>query len=214
MESLSNEERNKAFATTRKPEAVRSQHLPVRYHVEDFDVSDGPRRFLEGFAAILKYTNYRLALDHYAHVSAKCSWCTANCQVLLATGDEEDIPCHRSGLLLGVYRRHFTVSDVLRGRILGDLGLTDERMQEMAESSTTAPLADCHFECPMGGGTEAKRPSRAYGRSGSAMRALPIQFRRIKGGVNRLCVALLLDETYGTPKVLESVRCRGRMEPC
>jgi Fe-S oxidoreductase len=151
MESLSAEERKKAFALTKKPEAVQRQRLPVRYHVEDFDVNDRPRRFLEAFAAILKHTNYRLALDHYTHVSAKCSRCTAKCQIFLATGDEKDIPCHRSELLLNVYRRHFTVSGILRGRILGDPGLTDERVQEMAESFYNCTACRrCHSECPMG----------------------------------------------------------------
>lgn len=151
MESLSTEERKKAFAQTKKPEAVQRQRLPVRYHVEDSDVSDRPRRFLEAFAAILKHTNYRLALDHYTHVTAKCSRCTSKCQIFLATGDESDIPCHRSELLLNVYRRHFTVSGILRGRILGDPGLTDEGVQEMADSYYNCTACKrCHSECPMG----------------------------------------------------------------
>jgi Fe-S oxidoreductase len=151
MESLSAEERDKAFAPTRKPEVVRRQRLPVRYHVEDFDVGDRPRKFLEAFAAILKHTNYRLALDQYAHVSAKCSRCTSKCQIFLATGNERDMPCKRSELLLNVYRRHFTVSGVLRGRILGDPGLADEQIQEMAEGFYNCTACRrCHFECPMG----------------------------------------------------------------
>jgi Fe-S oxidoreductase len=130
---------------------VRKQRLPVCYHVEDFDVADRPRRFLEAFAAILKHTNYRLALDHYIRVTARCSRCTATCQVYQATGDESDIPCRRSELLLSVYRRHFTVSGVLRARILGDPGLTDEQVQQMAEAFYNCTACRrCHFECPMG----------------------------------------------------------------
>ncbi len=151
MQPLTEEERKRAFAATRKPEVIEKQRLPVRYHVEDFEVHDRPRRFLEAFAAILKHTNYRLALDHYMRVTAKCSRCTTKCQIFLATGDERDIPCHRSELLLSVYRRHFTVSGVLRGRLLGDPGLTDERIQEMADSFYNCTACRrCHFECPMG----------------------------------------------------------------
>jgi len=151
MQSLTEEERRRAFAATRKPEAIRRQRLPVRYHVEDFETNDRPRRFLEAFAAILKHANYRLALDHYMRVSAKCSRCSIQCQVYLATGDDKDIPCYRSELLLSVYRRHFTVSGVLRGRLLGDPGLTDERVQEMADSFYNCTACRrCHFECPMG----------------------------------------------------------------
>ena len=151
MEPLSTEERRKAFASAKKPDIVRKQRLPVRYHVEDFDVTDRPRRFLQAFAAILKHTNYRVALDHYVRVSAKCARCSVKCQVYLATGDERDVPCHRSELLLSVYRRHFTVSGVLRARVLGDAGLTDDKIQEMAESfyNCTA-CCRCYFECPMG----------------------------------------------------------------
>ena len=75
MQPLNTEERAKAFSSSKKPEVVRRQRLPVRYHVEDFEVGDRPRRFLQAFAAILKHTNYRIALDHYIRVSAKCGRC-------------------------------------------------------------------------------------------------------------------------------------------
>jgi len=151
MQPLTTEERARAFTSAKKADVLQKQRLPVRYHVEDFEIEDRPRRFLEAFASILKHTNYRMALDHYVRVSAKCSRCTANCQVYMATGDDRDIPCYRSELLLSVYRRHFTVSGVLRGRLLGDPGLTDEKIQEMAESFYNCTACRrCHFECPMG----------------------------------------------------------------
>jgi Fe-S oxidoreductase len=151
MQPLSPEERTKAFATVKKAEVIERQRLAVRYHVEDFDVADRPRRFLEAFAAILKHTNYRVALEQYIRVSAKCSRCAIKCQVHLATGDEKDIPCYRSELLLSVYRRHFTVSGMLRARLLGDPGLTDEKIQEMADSFYNCTACRrCHFECPVG----------------------------------------------------------------
>jgi hypothetical protein len=100
---ISAEQREKAFVSARKPEVTEKQKLDVRYHVEDFDVNDRPRRFLEAFAAILKHSNYRVALDHFIRVSAKCSRCATTCQVYQATGNPEDIPCYRSELLLSVY---------------------------------------------------------------------------------------------------------------
>jgi [DsrC]-trisulfide reductase subunit K len=148
---LTAEEREKAYRFSKKPGVVERQKLPVRYHVEDFDVDDRPRRFLQAFAAILKHTNYRLALDHYVRMSAKCARCSTNCQIYEATGDPEDIPCHRSELLLSVYRRHFTISGILRGRILGDPGLTDQKIQEMAASFYNCTACKrCSIECPMG----------------------------------------------------------------
>ncbi len=148
---ISDEERKTAFKSPKKEDVIEKQRLSVRYHVEDFDVENRPQRFLEAFAAILKHTNYRFVLDHYVKVSAKCSRCAVACQVYQATGDDEDIPCYRSELLLSVYRRHFTMSGMLRGRVFGDPGLTDQQVQEMADSFWNCTACRrCHFECPVG----------------------------------------------------------------
>lgn len=148
---LSENELERAYKTEKKPEVIARQRLPVRYHVEDFDVEDRPRRFLQAFAAILKHSNYRLALDVFARVSAKCSRCATHCQIYMATGDPKDIPCYRSELLLSIYRRHFTMSGVLRGSLLHDPGLTDQRLQELADSVYNCTACRrCTIECPMG----------------------------------------------------------------
>jgi Fe-S oxidoreductase len=148
---ISPEERKRAFTSARKPDVVARQRLDVRYHVEDFDVTERPRRFLEAFAAILKHSNYRLALDHYVRMSAKCSRCASTCQVYQATGDLTDIPCYRSELLLSVYRRHFTLGGMLKGRALGTGQLTDEKIQEMAESFYNCTACRrCVNDCPSG----------------------------------------------------------------
>ena len=148
---VTDEERKKAFKSLRKAEVVEKQKLDVRYHIEDFDVNDRPRRFLEAFAAILKHSNYKMALDHFIKMSAKCSRCAVTCQVYQATGDPKDIPCYRSELLLSVYRRHFTVGGLLKGRLLGSGYLTDEKIQEMAESFWNCTACRrCSLECPSG----------------------------------------------------------------
>ena len=69
---ITDEERTKAFKSVKKQEVIDKQNLSVRYHVEDFDVNDLPRRFLEAFAAILKHSNYKMALDHFVRMSARC----------------------------------------------------------------------------------------------------------------------------------------------
>ena len=145
------EEREKAFAPTKKPQVIENQKLDVRYHVEDYDVQDRPRRFLEAFAAILKHTNYRFALEHFIRISTKCSRCAVQCPVYQATGDKRDIPCYRSELLLSVYRRHFTVAGAMRARLLGNGQLTDEKIEEMAESFWNCTACRrCTLECPSG----------------------------------------------------------------
>ena len=152
MEPLSKERRSKAYAPTKKSEVIESQKLAVRYYLEQgVTVEDRPRKFLDAMAAILKHTNYRLALDHYIRTSAKCARCATTCQVYQASGNLDDIPCKRSELLLSVYRRHFTVGGMLRGRLTGDLGLTDQNVQEMAESFYNCTACRrCQIECPAG----------------------------------------------------------------
>jgi len=145
------EQREKAFASTKKPQVIEKQRLDVRYHVEDYEVEDRPRRFLEAFAAILKHTNYRFALEHFIRISTKCSRCAVQCPVYQATGDAHDIPCYRSELLLSVYRRHFTIAGSLRGRLLGTGHLTDEKIEEMADSFWNCTACRrCTMECPSG----------------------------------------------------------------
>lgn len=145
------EEREKAFKSQRKPETDEKQRLRVRYHVEDHAVENRPEKFLEAFAAILKHTNYRLALDHFIRMSAKCSRCAVNCQIYQATGDPEDIPCYRSELLLEIYRRYFTVGGMLKGRLLNNGWLTDEKIQSLANSLWNCTACRrCVRDCPSG----------------------------------------------------------------
>ncbi len=148
---ISKEQRDKALAPTRKPEITERQKLDVRYHIEDFPNEDRPRRFLEAFAAILKHSNYRFALDHFIRMSAKCARCSTHCQVYQATGDPDDIPCKRSELLLSVYRRHFTLGGSVRGRLFDRGHFTDEKLQEMADSFWNCTACRrCSMECPAG----------------------------------------------------------------
>jgi len=58
---ITDEQRQGAFAPTKKPEVIERQKLDVRYHVEDFDVDNRPKRFLEAFAAILRHCTRRPA---------------------------------------------------------------------------------------------------------------------------------------------------------
>lgn len=123
------------------------------YHVEagTLEVSGRPRRFLEAFAAILEHGNYAVALDAYARTSAKCGRCASDCQLYASTGAPEDIPCHRSELLLRIYRRYFTSAGVLKARLFGGFELTEAYLDEMAESYYRCTACRrCKASCPMG----------------------------------------------------------------
>jgi len=149
---VSGEKLEKAYRPSKKPELMAEQNLWVRYNVEHPVTNDRPRKFLEAFAAILKHNpSYRLALEHYIRVSAKCARCTVHCPIYQATLNPEDIPCKRSELLLYTYRRHFTPAGMLRGRLLGEVGLTEEMIQKMAESFWNCTACRrCSIQCPMG----------------------------------------------------------------
>jgi Fe-S oxidoreductase len=123
------------------------------YYIEQkaLEVTDRPRKFLEAFAAVLKHGNYSLALDTYARLSAKCGRCAASCQLYESTQDPRDIPCHRSELLLRVYRRYFMPSGSLKARVLGGFRLTDEYIDQMAEEYYRCTACRrCKATCPVG----------------------------------------------------------------
>ncbi|MCP4726948.1 MAG: (Fe-S)-binding protein, partial [bacterium] len=121
------------------------------YYTEPMDLLNRPERFLKVFASILEHTNYRYILDLYSKLSTKCSRCTVSCQIYQASNKPEDIPCYRSELLLKVYRRHFTYKGLFDGRVFGKKGLTDEDIDEMAESFYHCTACRrCTLECPMG----------------------------------------------------------------
>ena len=127
------------------------QILGTSYYLERIYPGDKVKRFLEIFAAVLKYTNYGHLVDTYARVGAKCANCACSCQIYLATQDPQDIPCYRTNLLLEVYRRHFTFRGVMQSKVTGSVFLTEEKIREMAESVYHCTgCRRCSFECPMG----------------------------------------------------------------
>ena len=123
------------------------------YYVEEnaLIADDRPRRFLEAFAAVLEHSNYALPLEVYSRLSTKCSRCAAACQLYQSTGEDRDIPCHRSDLLLRIYRRYFTRAGILKARLGGGFVLTDDYLDEMAEAYYRCTACRrCKSTCPMG----------------------------------------------------------------
>jgi Fe-S oxidoreductase len=123
------------------------------FYVEQktLDATDRPRRFLEAFAAVLEHSSYNLPLDVYSRASARCGRCAADCQLYQSTQEDRDIPCHRSELLLRVYRRYFTRSGVLAARFGGGFTLTDAHLDEMAEAYYRCTACRrCKLTCPIG----------------------------------------------------------------
>ncbi len=123
------------------------------YYVEDkaLQVADRPRKFLRAFATVLEHSSYGLPLEVYTRISAKCSRCASACQLYQASGEDRDIPCHRSELLLRIYRRYFTRAGMVQARLFGGFTLTDEYLDEMAEAYYRCTACRrCKLTCPMG----------------------------------------------------------------
>ncbi len=126
-------------------------NIPVTYHREPSPPTNRARRFLEVFAAVLKHSHYGYPLDHFARLGAKCARCTVACPVFEATGRPEDVPCQRSELLLGIYRRHFTPEGRIQARLWGAPPLADADVDVMAEAFYRCTACRrCNLECPMG----------------------------------------------------------------
>ncbi len=121
------------------------------YHIEKPMSDNRVEPFLEAFAAVLKYSDYRPLLDSYCTSNAKCNRCAVTCPVFLATGDPRDIPCYRTNLLLNVYKRYFTIGGWLNGRIMNGFELTEETIDDMLEVFYRCTACRrCTRECPMG----------------------------------------------------------------
>ncbi len=121
------------------------------YHVENAEQEDQVEKFLEAFAAILEFTDYRPLLDTYCCTNTKCNRCAVSCPVYLVTKDPKDIPCYRTNLLLDVYKRYFTFGGWMKARFTGGLELTEEMIDEMADLFYRCTACRrCTRECPLG----------------------------------------------------------------
>ncbi|MFH1373916.1 MAG: hypothetical protein ABII79_08985, partial [bacterium] len=101
------------------------------YYIENPVTEHRVERFLEAFAAVLEYTDYKPLLDSYCSSSAKCNRCAVTCPVFLATGDPKDIPCYRTNLLLNTYKRYFTIGGWMKAKFSGGFELTEPIIDEM-----------------------------------------------------------------------------------
>ncbi|MCG6963299.1 MAG: (Fe-S)-binding protein [Acidobacteria bacterium] len=140
------------------PESALSQGSPkvkpeswYSFHVDEAPAGDRVERFLAAFAAILHYGGYRGLLDTYVAALGRCSRCTVSCPIYQVTGDPRDIPCYRTHLLLDVYKRHFSLSGWVRSRFGHGRELTEELVDELAETVWRCNACRrCSLECPLG----------------------------------------------------------------
>jgi len=121
------------------------------FHVEGPIPDNLVERFLEAFAAVLEYSDYKSLLDSYCISSAKCNRCAITCPVYMVTNDPRDIPCYHTNLLLSVYKRYFTLQGWLATRLAGGFELTEAVIDDLAETLYRCTACRrCTQECPMG----------------------------------------------------------------
>ncbi len=121
------------------------------YYLEPLETDDLPQRFLDAFAAILDHSNYAAVLDAASRVSLRCGRCASSCPVYLASGEDRDVPCHRSELLLRIYRRYFTARGLVEARLGPRYELTEADINTLAEDAYRCTACRrCAMECPMG----------------------------------------------------------------
>jgi Fe-S oxidoreductase len=82
---------------------------------------------LEGMNERLnKYRSFRLFMD----ICVRCGACADKCHFFIGTGDPKNMPVLRAELLRSVYRKHFTLSGKLFGKMGGARELTEDVLRE------------------------------------------------------------------------------------
>jgi len=122
------------------------------YYIEDPLKENRVERFLEVFAAVLSFTDYKPLLDSYCTTNTKCNRCAVACPIFITTGDPKDIPCYKTNLLLDIYKRYFTISGWFGSRFsLNSFELTEEIIDEMLDLFYRCTVCQrCTKECPLG----------------------------------------------------------------
>ena len=84
--------------------------------------------FLEGMKDRLnRFRSFRLFMD----ICVRCGACADKCQFYIGSGDPKNMPVLRAELLRSIYRRYFTLSGRLFGKLAGARELTEDVLKEL-----------------------------------------------------------------------------------
>ena len=107
--------------------------------------------FVQTLGAVLKDEKYKLLLDLYLNTCASCNSCADQCHLYQTTHEQKDLPAYRSNLLRSVYKKYYTTSGKLLGRLVGAKELREDDIDAMIESFYRCTMCRrCAEECPMG----------------------------------------------------------------
>ena len=91
------------------------------------------------------------SLQLYLDICVRCGACADQCQFFLGTGDPNNMPVARAELLRKVYRRYFTASGKLAGKLAAAEDLTDKVLEEWyAYFYQCSECRRCAVFCPYG----------------------------------------------------------------
>ncbi|RKY23225.1 MAG: (Fe-S)-binding protein, partial [Planctomycetota bacterium] len=93
----------------------------------------------------------RRSLRLYLDICVKCGACADKCQFFLGTGDPKNMPVARAELLRKVYKRYFTWTGRIFGRLAGAEDLTEEVLEEWyTYFYQCSECRRCSVYCPYG----------------------------------------------------------------
>jgi Fe-S oxidoreductase len=87
----------------------------------------------------------------FSDICVRCGACSDKCQYFLATMDPKNTPVGRAELFRSVYRKYFTVTGKLFGRLVGAKELNDEMLREWyTYFYECSECRRCSYFCPYG----------------------------------------------------------------
>jgi len=104
--------------------------------------------FIEGLRErISKYRTFRLFLD----ICVRCGACADKCHFFLGSGDPKNMPVLRAELLRSIYRKYFTGSGKILGKVAGARELTVDVLKELwYYAYQCTECRRCSVFCPYG----------------------------------------------------------------
>jgi Fe-S oxidoreductase len=104
--------------------------------------------FIEGLRErIDKYRSFRLFLD----ICVRCGACADKCHYFISSGDPKNMPVLRAELLRSIYRKYFTTSGKIMGKIAGARELTVDVLKELwYYAFQCSECRRCSVFCPYG----------------------------------------------------------------
>lgn len=136
-----------------RPKYLKAVDMPNprewRSQEEDWKLPENWKEiFLEGMEERLrKYRSFRLFMD----ICVRCGACADKCHFFIGSGDPKNMPVLRAELLRSIYRKYFTSSGKLLGKIAGARELTVDVFKELwYYAYQCTECRRCSVFCPYG----------------------------------------------------------------